>query len=99
MEFTERMERGRDAAAAKRHRGISTGKAAAGWNAKPRPADLDCGDWHYERERIGVAWRMCQLGALEIYERMVFPERFREGVTLDEMVAARIAAELDAIPF
>lgn len=43
--FTERMQTGRDLAAGKRYKGISTGKAAAGHIRKAsdvRPPD----DWH-----------------------------------------------------
>jgi hypothetical protein len=97
MDFHERMARGRDAAAAKRHRGISTGKAAKGWGPrKPAPIDHDCP--HVRREKIAVAWHLAKSAALEIYERAVFPERYGAG-SLDDAVTARIAAELDAIPF
>jgi hypothetical protein len=35
------MQQAKDRAAARRHRGLPTGKAAKGWFAKPRPADAD----------------------------------------------------------
>jgi hypothetical protein len=99
MEFVDRMNAGRDAAAARRHKGLSTGKAAAGWNAKPRPAEVDAGEWHYERERIGVAWYMAKSAALDVYVMAVFPERYREGVTIDDMIDAATAAFNESIPF
>jgi hypothetical protein len=44
MDFQDRMETGRTLAAARRARGLHTGKAAAGWERKPdtRPPH----DWH-----------------------------------------------------
>jgi hypothetical protein len=99
MDFQERMAAGRDAAANRRYRGLSTGKSAAGWNATPRPAEVDAGEWHYERERIGVAWYMAKSAALDVYVMAVFPERYREGVTIDDMIDAATAAFNASIPF
>lgn len=99
MDFQERMEAGRNAAAARRHKGLSTGGVAAGWNAKARPADADAGLWHYERERIGVAWYMAKSAALDVYVMAVFPERYREGVTIDDVIEAATAAFNESIPF
>jgi hypothetical protein len=73
MEFTERMEAGRDAAAAKRHRGLVTGKSAAGWNAKPRYDDE--GTWHATLYVTRQRWDSAKHDAHASYERMVFPER------------------------
>lgn len=94
MEFTERMEAGRNAAAAKRHRGISTGKAAKGWNVKPR---LD----NSPLDRAKVDWHMSRSAALEIYERAVFPERFWSGAgiapTMDDVIRVNEQAARDAL--
>lgn len=94
MEFTERMELGRDMAAARRHRGLSTGASAAGWDVK-RPLQ-DC-----PIARAKVDWHMNKSAALEIYERAVFPDRFWSGPgiapTIDDVIAARHEAERDAL--
>lgn len=74
MEFTERMQRGRDAAAAKRHRGISTGKAAAGWNFKRRDPEKGTWDYAVTRAKFLLADTLSQ--SLEDYRRVMFPERY-----------------------
>jgi hypothetical protein len=96
MDFTERMERGRDAAAAKRHRGQTTGASAADWNRKR--GEHEAGTWDHFVTVAKVTLQHAVGMAHEEYLRTVFPERY-DDVTLDEVVAARIAAELDAIPF
>lgn len=74
MEFTERMEAGRDAAAARRHRGLVTGKSAAGWNAKKRYDDE--GSWHATLYTTRIRWELARDEALQIYASAMFPERF-----------------------
>lgn len=76
MEFTERMERGRDAAAAKRHRGISTGKSAKGWNAKPRYDEQ--GTWDATRYVVRLKWELARDEALQTYASLMFPERYED---------------------
>lgn len=89
----ERMEAGRNTAAAKRHKGLVTGKSAAGWGPrKAAPVDHDCP--HVQREKVLVAWHMAKGAAHEIYERLVFPERYCAG-TIDDVIAARNDAERD----
>lgn len=96
MEFTERMERGRDAAAARRHRGLTTGASAKGWDYVRRELERGTWDYHFASAKAAV---QAAIGlAQDEYLRAVFPERYSDD-TLDDVVAARIAAELDAIPF
>ncbi len=94
MEFTERMEAGRNAAAAKRHRGISTGKATKGWNVKPRLDDCPLA-------RSKADWHMSKSAALEVYERAVYPERFWSGLgiapTIDDVIRSNDQAARDAL--
>lgn len=96
MEFTERMEAGRDAAAHRRHRGLTTGKSAAGWDA-PRGEHAP-GTWDHAATVALVTFQNAAGLIIEDYRRDVFPERYSD-TTLDDVVAARIAADLDAIPF
>jgi hypothetical protein len=93
MEFTERMERGRDAAAALRHRGIMTGKCAAGWNKKKR--HVDEGTWHAVYADARKRWQYAKTDSHSLYERMVFPERdfdpfdpHARELTMDDVIAA-----------
>lgn len=84
MDFITRMERGRDAAAAKRHRGISTGKQAAGWNWKR--SEPEAGTWAYH-----VAVAKCWVTnaaemAVEDYRRAVFPERYESDPDLERIL-------------
>ncbi len=94
MDFTERMEAGRNAAAAKRHRGIGTGKVAKGWNVS-RPLD-NC-----PLARAKADWHMSKSAALEVYERAVFPERFWSGLgiapTVDDVIRVNDQAARDAL--
>lgn len=97
MEFTERMEAGRNTAAAKRHRGLVTGKSAAGWNAKKRYDDSPGPD---EMRAMALrGWDSDRDTALAVYTSLVFPGRhhvpefdgYREP-TMDDVMAARDAA-------
>jgi hypothetical protein len=73
MDFLTRMERGRDTAAAKRHRGISTGKQAAGWNRKRSEPETGSWSYHYAIARSGL---QAAIGlAQDEYIRVAFPER------------------------
>lgn len=91
-----RLEAGRDAAALRRHKGLSTGKAAKGWNAKPReldPRTIALRGWDQDRDT-----------ALAIYTRLVFPGRHHvpeldgyDEPTIDDVIAARDAAARDAL--
>jgi hypothetical protein len=78
----------------RRNRGLHTGKAAKGWNAKPR---LDDCPWARGR----VDWHLSKSAALEIYERAVFPERFWSGVgvapTMDDVIRMNEQAARDAL--
>lgn len=73
MEFTERMEAGRDAAAARRHRGEFTGKSAAGWDRKPRYEDE--GTWHATLYVARQKWELARDDALHDYAAIMFPDR------------------------
>lgn len=102
MEFTERMERGRDAAAAKRHRGIVTGKSAAGWNVT---RTLDGAEtWEGVKAVAVQRWEIARDDALGIYTRLVFPERDFDpfapsapAMSLDDVIAAKAAADTAAL--
>jgi hypothetical protein len=103
MEFLERMNAGRDAAAARRHRGLSTGADAKGWAWK-RP-EVQAGTWEATRLTTRQAWRSDRSAALAIYQRDVFPERFyseldgEPEITIDDVIATRQAAFNASIPF
>jgi hypothetical protein len=91
-----RLERGRDAAALRRHKGLHTGKAAKGWNTKPRELS--------ERTIALRGWDSDRDTALAIYTRLVFPDRhwvpeldgFAEP-TMEAVIAERQAAERAAL--
>lgn len=96
-----RLERGRDLAAARRHRGLPTGKSAKGWSAKPRTGAADC---PYEQRAATLArWQSDRHDALAVYTRLVFPERDFDPFdpaapdTLDAVIAAHAAADRDAL--
>jgi hypothetical protein len=97
MEYViARLELGRDAAALRRHKGLSSGKSAKGWNAKPRELS--------ERTITLRGWDSDRDTALAIYTRLVFPGRHHvpeldgwEEPTMDDVIAAREAAERDAL--
>jgi uncharacterized protein (UPF0548 family) len=94
MDFLERMEAGRDQAAYRRHRGLTTGKSAAGWDVVRR--ELEAGTWnrHFASAKAAV---QCAIAiAQEDYLRAVFPERYSD-VTLDDVIADRLAGEAAAI--
>jgi hypothetical protein len=91
-----RLERGRDLAAAKRHRGLTTGKAAKGWNAKPRELS--------DRQLALRGWDSDRDTALAVYTRLVFPGRHHvpeldgfDEPTIDDVIRARQTAERDAL--
>ena len=74
MEFLDRMERGKTAAANRRYKGLSTGKSAKGWDFKRSEAEP--GTWAHH-----VAVAKCNLRhaigfAQDDYLRAVFPERY-----------------------
>jgi hypothetical protein len=96
MEYViARLELGRDAAALRRHKGLSSGKAAKGWNAKPRELS--------ERAITLRGWRWDRDAALSVYTRLVFPERDFDPFdpnapdTMEAVIAARQTAERDAL--
>lgn len=94
MEFTDRMEAGRTAAAARRHSARVTGKSAKGWDYKrPDPAKGS-----FERVRLAATaqWQAASGLAHEDYLRTVFPERFGDE-TIDCVIAASRAAEAAAL--
>lgn len=97
MEFTERMEAGRDAAALKRHRGQFTGKSAAGWDYVSR--DPDKGSFEESRQAVVARWQVDAWLASGLYAKAVFPERYDDDTSLDDVIAECQRAELDAIPF
>lgn len=94
MNFMERMEAGRVEAVQRRNRGLHTGKSAKGWNVK-RPAD------NSPIARGKVAWQLSKMGALELYERAVFPERYWSGYgiapTIDDVMRANEQAARDSL--
>jgi hypothetical protein len=82
-----RLEAGRDAAALRRHKGLSSGKSAKGWNAKPRELS--------ERTIALRGWDSDRDTALAIYTRLVFPGRHHvpeldgwDEPTMDDVIAA-----------
>lgn len=76
MEFTERMEAGRDAAAHRRHRGLHTGKSAEGWD---RPRTYDGADtWEGVKANAVLRWELARDEALAIYASAMFPERYAD---------------------
>lgn len=91
MDFLDRMQAGRDAAAARRHRGESTGKSAPGWDRKViyPPA----GTWGAKRLETRARWKADKGGAHAIYVRLVFPERLWNELdggpelTMDDVMA------------
>lgn len=74
MEFTERMEAGRDAAAHHRHRGLHTGASAQGWDYARRESEAGTWDHHHDKTLHGFRWAVDE--AAEDYRRAVFPERY-----------------------
>lgn len=54
MDFMERMEAGRNAAAYRRHRGLVTGKSAAGWETVRREIEAGTWDWHFASAKAAV---------------------------------------------
>jgi hypothetical protein len=94
MNFMERMELGRVEAVGKRNRGLHTGKMAKGWNVKRRVDDSPMA-------RAKVSWQLSKMGALEIYERAVFPERYWSGYgiapTMDDVIRANEQAARDSL--
>lgn len=76
MEFTERMDLGRDQAALRRHRGLSSGKAAAGWDA-PRTYGEEH-SWHEILFVTRTRWELARDEALQAYASLIFPERFKD---------------------
>jgi hypothetical protein len=91
-----RLEAGRDAAALRRHKGLHTGKAAKGWDAKPRELS--------ERTLALRGWDSDRDTALAVYTSLVFPDRHwvpeLDGYaepTMDDVIAERQAAERDAL--
>lgn len=83
MDFLTRMERGRDTAAAKRHRGISTGKQAAGWNWKRTEPERNTWAYHVAVAKCWVT-NAAEM-ALEDYRRAAFPERYETCPELDRL--------------
>lgn len=94
MDFQERMEAGRDQAAYRRHRGLMSGKSAAGWDYVQR--ELEAGTWDRHFASAKAAVRCAIDIAQEEYLRAVFPERY-DDVTLDDVIADRHAADAAAI--
>jgi hypothetical protein len=76
MNFMERMEAGRDQAAYRRHRGLMTGKSAAGWDAPRRHGDEH--SWHEILFVTRTRWELARDEALQIYATAMFPERFED---------------------
>lgn len=83
----------RTAAMTRRNRGQSTGKAAKGHNFK-RP-DHEAGSWNAAVVVAKFCVQEAASAAQEVYRRAVFPERYFDDVTLDDVIAAN-AADLDA---
>lgn len=75
MEFTERMEAGRDAAAARRHRGETTGKSAKGWDNVKR-VDPARGTFEHAKQVALAYWDAARGEALESYLAAAYPERY-----------------------
>jgi len=75
-DFTELMEAGRDAAAARRHRGLVTGKSAAGWNVKPRYDGAET--WEGIKADARLRWEADRDEALNRYATAMFPERYAD---------------------
>lgn len=74
MDFLDRMEAGRDAAAYRRHRGLTTGTSAAGWDA---PRSYDAADsWHGVLHVARLRWELARDEALQAYASLMFPERY-----------------------
>jgi hypothetical protein len=76
MDFLERMEAGRDQAAYRRHRGLMTGKSAAGWDAPRRYEAADT--WHSVLYVTRQRWEIARDEALQIYATAMFPERYED---------------------
>lgn len=76
MDFLERMEAGRDQAAYRRHRGLTTGASAAGWDA-PRTYDAE-NSWHSVVYVARLRWELARDEALQVYAAAMFPERFED---------------------
>lgn len=76
MDFQERMERGRDAAAAKRHKGRTTGKSAAGWDVQRRRDDA--GTWEGIKADALLRWELARDHGIALYATAVFPERYED---------------------
>lgn len=92
----ENADKLRTAAMQRRNRGLSTGKAAKGWNAKPAP-DAEKGSWEHTVALAKVAVREAASAAQEAYRRAVFPDRYFDDVTLDDVIAANAAADTAAL--
>lgn len=89
-ETTDYLEQGRDRAALRRHRGQHTGKMATGWDWKRQ--DPEKGSFERARQTVIAAWDCAKGGAQEDYLRAVFPERYGDDLTMDDVIAANNAA-------
>lgn len=83
-DFTAYMQAHKDRAAERRHRGLSTGKAAKGWERMPSdyaPAP-ERGSFAELVARTLAHWDCARGNACDDYLRAVFPDRFEGGELL-----------------
>lgn len=69
-----RLAAGQERAALRRHRGLSTGKAAEGWDAPRRHGDEH--SWHEILFVTRQRWELARDEAINVYASLMFPERY-----------------------
>ena len=68
IDFTERMQTGRDLAIVARNKGLPVGKPAAGWAHKRTYHDVDRTSWAWLCEETRRAWRSDKAAALNTFQ-------------------------------
>lgn len=79
-DFTAYMAAAKDRAAARRNRGLSTGKAAKGWDRKAGDhAPVERGSFAELVARTRAHWDCARGECIEDFLRAVFPDRYEQG--------------------
>lgn len=71
-----RLADGQERAAIRRHRGLTTGKSAAGWDA-PRSYGEEH-SWHEILFVTRTRWELARDEAINVYASLMFPERYED---------------------